>query len=160
MTRSRWSGIALVATVFAVVVTPACALIEPEVGDRIPACVDADSDKNKDVDFATQIRPLFDDKVPGTRGCKDCHYKGEGTEVGIQQVQLAMKPLGSARAGGTNSKDVTIVPFSPCKSVIVQKLRGTFGGARMPKTGPFWGPNEMQLLMDWIAEGAKGDNAL
>ncbi|MBS2017257.1 MAG: hypothetical protein JST00_30520 [Deltaproteobacteria bacterium] len=160
MMRTGWSGIALAATVVAFAVMPACTLIEPEVGDRIPACSDADSDPSTNVDFAKQIRPLFDDKVPGTRGCKDCHYPGEGTEVGIQQVQLAMKPLSRVRVGGVNSRDVTIVPKSPCKSVIVQKLRGTFGGARMPKTGPFWGPKEMQLLQDWIAEGAIGDGNL
>lgn len=157
--RSGWSGVALAATVFAFAVMPACTLIQPEVGDRIPACVDVDSDPAT-VDFATQIRPLFDDKVPGTRGCKDCHYAGEGTEVGIQQVQLTMKPLVKARTGGVNSRDKTIVPFKPCESIIVQKLRGTFPGARMPKTGPFWGPKEMQLLQDWIAEGAVGGNDL
>ena len=158
--RSGWSGVALAATVVAFAVLPACAQLQPEVGDEIPACVDADSnpDPNAKVDFATQIRPLFDDKVPGTRGCKDCHYKGEGTEAGIQQVQLTMKPLSEARKGGVNSRDTTIVPGSPCKSVIVQKLRGSFfGGARMPKTGPFWGPKEMPLLQDWIFEGANGD---
>lgn len=159
--RSGWSGVALAAAVVAFAVLPACAQLSPEVGDEIPACVDTDSDPNVKVDFATQIRPLFDDKVPGTRGCKDCHYAGEGTEAGIQQVQLTMKPLAKARAGGVNSRDATIVAGSPCKSIIVQKLRGSFfGGARMPKTGPFWGPKEMQLLQDWIAEGAIGDGAL
>ncbi len=164
MARGRWGmhvlGLAIGTAVLAVVAQPSCTLIEPEVGDRLGACSDADSNPGVDIDFKTQIRPLFDDKVPGTRGCQPCHYPNEGTQAGIVDVGLALKPLRSARNGGRNSLGITIVPKSPCKSVIVQKLRGTFGGARMPKTGPYWEPDKIQLVMDWIAEGANGADDL
>ena len=26
----------------------------------------------------------------------------------------------------------------------------------MPKGGPYWSPEQIQLMMDWIAEGAQG----
>ena len=41
----------------------------------------------------------------------------------------------------------------------MQKLRGTAPNARMPKNGPYWSPEEIQLMVDWIAEGAKGGDA-
>ena len=38
----------------------------------------------------------------------------------------------------------------------MQKLKGTYGGARMPKGGPYWTAEQIQLMIDWIAEGAIG----
>lgn len=143
-----------------VVLAPACSLIEPEVGDRITACVDEDSNKAVPVDFARDIRPLLDGQRPPTKGCKNCHYEGVGTQEGFLETQFDMTTLGDLRKGGRNTGASVVVPGSPCKSAIVQKLRGTFGGARMPKEGPYWGDAEIRLLMDWIAEGALGADNL
>ena len=106
----------------------ACDFIEPEVGEPLSACVDADSDPAHDVDFARDIRPRFDNKVPGVKGCASCHYP-VGTREGLDSVGLDLETLGKLRKGGVNTRQNIVVPGSPCKSAIVQKLRGTFGGA-------------------------------
>lgn len=154
-------GIRLAAFAAAIVLAlSACDFVEPAVGDPLVACVDTDSDPSHDVDFATEIRPRFDGAVPNLKGCGSCHYPTGSTREGLDAVGLDLSTLGNVRNGGVNTRGTIIVAGSPCKSALVQKLRGTFGGARMPKTGPYWGPQDIQVVMDWIAEGAKGDPSL
>jgi len=133
---------------------PACSAIQPEVGERLAACVDADSDPATPVDFKTQIRPIIDGRVAGPRPCAECHYASRRPE-GVSS-QLNLETLVSLRKGGARSPDSTVVRGQPCRSVIVQKLRGTFDGGRMPLGGPYWSPEQIQLMIDWIAEGAAG----
>lgn len=131
-----------------------CTAFEPEVGDPLAACVDADSDPAKPVDFKAQIRPIF------AAHCSKCHYHDRGTQEGYLTVHFNLEELGYLRMGGVNTRDDIVVPGKPCASALVQKIRGTFPiGARMPKNGPPYLSNEdTQLIMDWIAEGAKGDD--
>lgn len=146
------------ALVAALVVAPtaSCSALSPEVGDRLAACVDADSDPNTKVSFANQIRPLMKGSH-GARACGDCHIEGANTQEGFLAVHLDLSTLGKLRKGGINTRDDIVVKGSPCKSALVQKLRGTYEGAHMPKGGPFWSPEDIQLVMDWIAEGAVGE---
>jgi hypothetical protein len=135
-----------------------CSAFEPETGDTRPACVDADSDPKVAVDFKKDLRPLLSNTVPGTLGCSGCHYaSSNGTHEGLIQSGLNLESLQTIRQGGRNTPpNVIIVPGKPCSSALVQKLQGTFEGARMPKGGPYWGPAQIQLMVDWIAEGAQG----
>lgn len=137
-------------------VAPGCTFFEPETGDRVPACVDADSDPATTVDFKAQIRPILDGKKPGTRGCFECHYRNTGNHAGIDIGHLALDTLGGLRQGGVTTGANIVIPGKPCTSGIVQRLRGTAEGVRMPKGGPYWGEQDMQLMIDWIAEGARG----
>ena len=154
MVRPRIVAIALALT--------GCDELAPETGDLRPACVDADSDPAKPVSFKDQIRPLMNGQVEGTKGCKLCHYPGNaaGTREGFLETNLSLETLGAIRQGGLSTPPgVIFVPGKPCSSAIVKKLQGTFGNARMPKGGPYWTPDKIQLVVDWIAEGAQGDNA-
>lgn len=135
-----------------------CLAFQPETGDRLEACVDADSNPAVAVSFKDQVRPLLSSKVPGTKGCDNCHYASGGTREGIVATGLNLETLKTLRAGGRTTSGNILVPGSPCQSAIVQKLRGTLG-TRMPKNGPFWEPAQIRIVMDWIAEGAKGDDA-
>jgi len=135
----------------------ACKELDPETGDLRPACDDADSDPAVAVDFARDIRPLIDGKVQGTKGCLFCHSPEGGTMEGFLATGLNLTKLQTLRKGGRNAPpELILVPGKPCASAIVQKLQGTFTGARMPKNGPFWDPSKIQLVRDWIAEGAQG----
>ena len=68
--------------------------------------------------------------------------------------------MGTLRKGGSNTGTNVLVPGKPCSSFDVQKIRGTFAtGARMPKNAPPLSRGEIQLVMDWIAEGALGNDA-
>ncbi len=149
---------------FAAVVTFAlssagCEELEPETGELRMACVDADSDPTKAVVFATDIRPLMNGDVQGTKGCKGCHYASAtaAPREGFFATNLDLEKLRTIRLGGRNTPpERIIVPGKPCSSALVQKLQGTFGNARMPRGSPYWEPAQIQLVIDWIAEGAQG----
>jgi len=137
---------------------PSCGVFEPEVGDPLPGCIDADSDPNVPVSFKDQLRPLFAGTLPAPhpRPCADCHYHSGGTMEGLQKGNLDLETLGGLRNGGHFSQGTVAIPGKPCASPILQKLRGTFEGPRMPKGGPYWSPAQIQLMSDWIFEGAIG----
>ena len=139
----------------AIALAPACSTIEPEVGERLTPCVDADSNPAVDVVFKTQIRPIMAGKA-GPPPCGMCHSPVSGTMEGFNATHFDIRTLESIRRGGINTRDGIIVAGHPCESNIVQKLKGTYGGARMPKGGPYWSTEQIQLMIDWIAEGAKG----
>jgi hypothetical protein len=143
-----------IAIVMSLAVAPACGSIQPEVGERLPACVDADSNPGQKVDFKTQIRPIMTGIPDGPKPCANCHYHSTGTMDGLNATQLDLESVILMKKGGTRTSGTAIVPGQPCSSAIVQKLRGTFEGARMPRGGPYWSPEQIQLMTDWIAEGA------
>jgi hypothetical protein len=154
------AGMSRVLAVVALGVAPACAFIQPETGDRLAACVDGDSNPAVKVSFAKDIRPIIDGRVLGPKPCADCHYLTQGSQEGVNESGLKLATLEALRKGGNRTSADIVVPGSPCKSAIIQKIRGTFaGGARMPKGGPYWTPEQTQLFMDWISEGALGENA-
>lgn len=133
-----------------------CASLQPEVGEPLEACVDGDSnpDPAARVDFKTQIRPIIEAR------CSSCHYYGRGSEEGYREARFDQGTLGALRKGGSNTATNILVPGKPCSSAYVQKIRGTFAtGARMPKNAAPLSREEIQLIMDWIAEGAGGDAA-
>jgi hypothetical protein len=147
------AGLALAALV------ASCSALDPKVGDVAVQCSDEDSDPQRAVDFATQIRPLMNGAPGGPRPCADCHYGSRPTHEGLDQTGLDLETLGSMRRGSRSGP--VAVAGSPCKSLVMQKLRGTApSGVRMPKGGPFWSDEQVRLMSDWIAEGAKGDDKL
>ena len=133
-----------------------CAVIEPEVGEKIAACVDADSNPAVPVVFKRDIRPIIKGEVPGPKPCANCHFHSGGTKEGLNAVGLDLETLGTLRKGGVNTANDIVIAGKPCKSAIVNKLRGTYDGARMPKGGPYWTHEQIQLMVDWIFEGAQG----
>ena len=140
-----------------------CSPFEPETGGVVLACVDADSDPATPVNFHRDIRPMMDrlKDDPAGPGCRACHYASEASHAGIDLGGLNLETLGALRKGGITSGPNILVPSKPCSSVIVQKLRGTYPfGPQMPKESPReWNATEIQLVVDWIAEGALGGDA-
>jgi hypothetical protein len=137
----------------------ACTGIAPDAGAFYEGCSDADSDPTHDVVFGRDVRPLIARTRldPTGPGCVDCHYVSLGTRQGILIGGLDLETLGSLRRGGARTGANIVVPGKPCSSGIVKKLLGTFEGPRMPKDSPrSWNDDEMHVIMDWIAEGAKG----
>lgn len=127
-----------------------CADYVPDVGPPLAgACDPADSDPDVDVSFARDVRPLFD-RDSGMGGC-GCHGPSRRTSG------LDMGSLASLMNGGQTSGRDAIVPGDPCASVLLQKVSDTPPfGARMPLDGPpYLAAEELQLLHDWIAEGAQ-----
>jgi hypothetical protein len=115
----------------------------------VPGCDNSDSDPATTVSFRNDIRPLMA-RTPG--GCGACH-------LGRITSGLDLSSYASLRRGGINTGTRVVVPGEPCNSVIVQKIGRTPPfGSRMPFNGPpyFTGP-EIQLVSDWIAEGAQNN---
>lgn len=148
----RWAALALLALascevtydpeVGALIGTPADSGAADDV-DAGPAC--RDSDPEVAVSLALDVRPLMY-RSPG--GC-NCHASSATSGFNLGSYQRLL-------LGGFNSGTSIIVPGAPCDSVLVQKLGPTPPfGSRMPFNGPpYFTPEEIALVMDWIAEGA------
>jgi len=140
-----------------------CAFVEPLAGEPLEQCVDADSDPATSVSFHRDIRPImnrprFGD--PAGPGCRECHYSTEPSHAGTDLSGLDLATLGALRRGGATSGAKIVVAGKPCSSVIVQKLLGTYNGFQMPKdSSRHWTAAEVQLVIDWIAEGAVGGDS-
>lgn len=144
---------AIGAALGAALAAAACSLA-PDVGPRLAGtCDDTDGHPGKPVSFASDIRPLLF-RFPG--GC-GCHLPSPGgAGLGTQLSGLNLSSLGTLRMGGFHSEAQIVVAGEPCASILYQKLSDAPPfGSRMPLNGPpFWTPDELQLLHDWIAEGA------
>ncbi len=130
--------------------------LQAEISDQVDGGLNqpgvgkcGDSDPTTAVSFAAQIRPLTQ-RSPG--GCLSCH----GTS---QASGLALGSYDGLRRGGITTGTRIVVPGNPCESLLVQKLGlAPPFGARMPYNGPpFFSAEELQLVRDWIAEGARNN---
>jgi hypothetical protein len=151
-----------------------CSALDPTTGtpvwsEDVPDADTPDGDdagQQEDLDpgavhFGRDIRPLMDRPGkgdPSGRGCKSCHYHTEASHIGTDLGGLDLTTLGSLRLGGGSSGRRIVVAGKPAESVIVQALRGQYPYAnRMPKNGnPYWSEAEIDLIEQWISEGAKG----
>jgi len=133
-----------------------CAFEDPDVGPPLAGtCDPADSDPDVAVRFSLDIRPLMN-RPRGEAGCS-CHQpSASGMSSGIDQSGLDLGSVEKLRRGGRNSGAQIVVPGDPCASVLMHKIADTPAfGSRMPLDGPpYLSPEEIQLISDWIAEGA------
>lgn len=128
---------------------------EPDVGPlQNTPCSNEDSDPDVDVSFRDEIRPLI--FAPEPLGCLQCHTPVAPTPLGFEVSGLDLTSLDTARRGGANSDGIAIIPGQPCESILYQKVSaGPPFGARMPLGGPpYLSESLLQLVHDWIAEGA------
>ncbi|HEY1816551.1 MAG TPA: hypothetical protein VGG74_29595 [Kofleriaceae bacterium] len=109
-------------------------------------CTDADSDPSTMVSFGNDIRPLM---LMSPGGCSPCH-------LGRITSGLDLSSYASMRRGGMISGSNIIIPMEPCESILPGKLSPTPPfGSRMPFNGPpYFSAAQLQLVRDWIAEGA------
>jgi hypothetical protein len=131
----------------------AAACLDPDVGSlQVPFCTNEDTDPDVDVSFEGDVLPLLHRSVGG---CMGCHDPSIGDAVGVDISGLDLSSYISLLAGGANSATTSVVPGRPCDSVFyLQLTTAPPSGARMPKNGPpFFTPNELLLVHDWIAEG-------
>jgi len=123
--------------------------LDPQTGSASALrCLDEDGDRNTPVSFAVDIQPIFDMR------CRFCHYPTGGSPIGIQTSRLDLSTYQTLRAGGNGGIEFTA--GMPCTSLLFEKLGpGPPFGSRMPLNGPpFLDDRQLQLVHDWIAEGA------
>jgi hypothetical protein len=150
MAPARWLARAGLA------VTLACTgPFEPDVGPPLrAACTDEDSNPDEDVSFRDDIVPRV--LRASATDCSKCHTPDGATPIGIEVGGLDLSTYASLRRGGINSGSDIVVAGQPCDSILWQKLVAPPFGARMPLDGPpFGGDDVLELLRDWIAEGAR-----
>lgn len=105
----------------------------------------ADSDPATPVSFGADVRPLM---FRPMGGC-GCHASSATSGFNLGTYDRL-------RRGGLNSGTDVVIPGQPCDSILVQKLGlAPPFGSRMPYNGPpYFTPEELQVVRDWIAEGA------
>jgi hypothetical protein len=130
---------------------PACLqALAPDVGPPapVPAC-DDDLDPARAASFRSGVSPILG------RACTSCHAPGG---EGFQSSGLDLSTYATLRAGGTRSGAAIIAGGEPCASPLWQKLGPAPPfGARMPKNALPLPQVEIDLIHDWIAEGARDD---
>ena len=92
------------------------------------------------VDFKRDIEPIF------AAHCYQCH----GAKKASGQLRLDLK--GSAMRGGISGK--ALMPGSAADSLLVKRLLGEGGQARMPMGGEPLTDAQVKLIRLWIDEGA------
>ncbi|WP_395739865.1 c-type cytochrome domain-containing protein [Prosthecobacter sp.] len=97
---------------------------------------------DKAVDFVSQVKPLLESR------CLECHHRRYVCAgLNLETKALAMK-------GGRSGP--VIVPGAPHQSLLYKVLRlGHDNPVSMPPTPESPEPEELQLLHDWIQQGAQ-----
>ena len=126
------------------------------IGDGSVAIGDVGATCNQDSDPSTPVS-YSADIVSGVfvRGkCMSCHTGGG---EGVQQSGFVMASYQTLRAGGRHSGTNIVVDSAPCSSILVLKIETPPPfGKRMPYNGPpYLVAHDIQLVRDWIAEGAR-----
>ena len=148
----RWRACGAVALALGLA---ACGAVDPEVGEDVDAgeaggaaevCADQDSDLERGVTWM-----VLKEQVLAKR-C-GCHTTPGGLGVTVTGFDLSTRA--GALEGGRNTPDA-VVPGDPCASALLAKVaaRPPFG-SRMPLNGVPLAEAERQLIVDWIAEGAR-----
>lgn len=133
-------------------ILPAACLdaLAPEVGPLTPAsqCND-DLDPARAVSFRVDVAPIF------RRACDGCHLEGGEGDL---RSGLELEDYIKLRAGGGRSMGAIVIDGEPCASVLWQKIGPAPPfGERMPRAQLPLPQVEIDLIHDWIAEGARDD---
>jgi hypothetical protein len=88
------------------------------------------------ISFANDIKPLLDSR------CVNCHG-GERTQEGLNLTSHA-----NLMAGSDNG--IVVTPGDADNSLLVEMVKTN----KMPKRGPKLTPSQVQLIIDWINQGA------
>jgi uncharacterized membrane protein len=88
------------------------------------------------VSFANDVLPILDSR------CKNCHG-GRETEEGLNMTTYALLMAGSENG-------LVVVPGDADNSLLAEQVVSQ----EMPKRGPKLTPPQVQLIVDWINQGA------
>lgn len=112
----------------------------------ITACSDLFSDKNdavsNNISFNQDIRPILN------KSCTGCHG-GVSKQAKVSFIYRE-EALGRGHSGR-----LTIVPGNPDASELIARVEATDPNVRMPYKAPALKQEEIQLLRDWIEQGAE-----
>lgn len=98
------------------------------------------------VSYYKQVRPIF------AARCQGCH---QGAKVSGGYLMTEFSRL---LAGGASGKKA-VVPGQPAQSHLLALVTPQAGKAKMPPAGDPLPAGEIQLIRQWIAQGARDDSA-
>jgi hypothetical protein len=118
-----------------------------------------DGAQNNDF-FASKVAPIFGTAITlGSKvgKCTLCHYPGSST--GLDILSPFDAETGLVNAPSLFSSKARVVPGSPDDSFLVEKLRDEkpSGGQAMPLHYARLSASEIDVLRQWIADGARED---
>ena len=90
-----------------------------------------------EISFTNDVQPLLESR------CKNCHGGDRGTEEGLDMTSYA-----NLMAGSDNGP--VIIAGDADSSLLVELLVEQ----KMPKRGPKLAPPQVQLIIDWVNQGA------
>ncbi|MGD8456456.1 MAG: hypothetical protein PVF83_08735 [Anaerolineales bacterium] len=108
----------------------------PAATDEMPTETEAPSAEETAVSFANQVLPIFNSR------CAQCHG-GDRTFVGLDVLSFAALMSGSENGP-------VVVPGDADASLLVTLV----ANGQMPKAGAKLTPDQLQLIADWINQGA------
>ncbi len=129
-----------------------CSTFVPDLGPphANANCSPVDSNPAVDVSFQADILPRV--LQPHCVGCHDPDAAGN---VGYATTGLDLRTYASLKQGGVDG-DVMVAAGDVCGSLLWRKLVGAgIAGSRMPLGAPGLDPSLVQLVSDWIVEGAR-----
>jgi len=95
------------------------------------------------VDFNRQVKPIL------AENCFKCHGFDEGSREGGLRLDVREGALHPAKSG-----DTAIVPGRPDLSMLLTRVTDQFDAMPPVETGKRLQPQEVEVLRQWIAEGA------
>lgn len=95
------------------------------------------------VSFTKDIAPVL------VANCIGCHSRQPSANLNLSTITTLLR-------GGTSG--ATTSPGKPTESLLVQKLKGTAGGQRMPLGRPPLPDETIEKFVTWITEGVKFDS--
>ena len=136
------------ATRYVLAVGIACSLALVAVGFAAAPATDAGAKPAESpavVDYGRQIRPIL------SNNCFKCHGPDENERKGGLRLDLGESALKPADSGSA-----AIVPGRPFESALVARISATAADELMPPphTNKQLTPNEIELLQQWIKQGA------
>ncbi len=116
------------------------------VGTLLFACVTLAAHASAtEVDFNREVAPLL------KTYCAGCHNDSD------KEGDLSLVTLAALRAGTADG--AVVVASKPEESKLYQVISGAAEPVMPPKDEPQLKPEHIQLLREWISQGAKGDSA-
>ena len=144
------------AVTIAVLATGCTGALDPDVGPPLrAACTDADSDPVAAVSYQHDLVDGIFRRAD--LDCVHCHTAEGDSPLGLFVGGLDLGSYDGLRQGGAQAGAAVVVPGRPCASALYRKVvPGPPFGGRMPLDGPpYLTAADVQVIVDWIAEGAR-----